>query len=111
MFYGCFGSRNKSNEEFLMAGRSMSILPVTLSLVCSFVSAVTLLGNPVEVYYYGQVYTLIGFAFIPMTLALMFWYVPVFFELQLTSAYEVCMNFSLKAFQFREYSFLIFLVT
>lgn len=34
VFYGCFGSKNKSNEEFLMAGRSMSITPVTLSLVC-----------------------------------------------------------------------------
>jgi len=34
VFYGCFGTKNKSNEEFLMAGRSMSITPVTLSLVC-----------------------------------------------------------------------------
>jgi len=34
VFYGCFGNKNKTNEEFLMAGRSMSALPVTLSLVC-----------------------------------------------------------------------------
>jgi sodium-coupled monocarboxylate transporter 8/12 len=61
---------------------------VTLSLVCSFVSAITLLGNPVEVYFYGTQYTLIAFAFIPMTAALAYLYVPVYFELQLTSAYE-----------------------
>lgn len=29
VFYGCFGTKNKTNEEFLMAGRSMSILPVS----------------------------------------------------------------------------------
>jgi len=88
VFYGFFGSKNKTNEEFLMAGRSMSILPVTLSLVCSFVSAITLLGNPVEIYFYGAQYTFIAFSFIPMTLVLMYVLVPVYFRLQLTSAYE-----------------------
>ncbi|KAG4068534.1 hypothetical protein HA402_004875 [Bradysia odoriphaga] len=88
VYYGCFGTKNKTNEEFLMAGRSMSILPVALSLVCSFVSAITLLGNPVEVYFYGQQYTVIFFSFIPMTLVLAYLYVPVYFDLQLTSAYQ-----------------------
>jgi len=37
VFYGFFGNNNKTNEDFLMAGRSMSILPVTLSLVCRYV--------------------------------------------------------------------------
>lgn len=112
VFYGCFGTKNRTNEEFLMAGRSMSILPVsfhnnfttinwpqflhllnmlqvTLSLVSSFVSAITLLGNPVEVYFYGQQYTWMFFAYIPMTAVLAYLYVPVYFDLQLTSAYEV----------------------
>lgn len=34
VFYGFFGQRNKTNEEFIMAGRSMSVFPVTLSLIC-----------------------------------------------------------------------------
>lgn len=29
VFYGCFGTKNKTNEEFLMASRQMSILPVS----------------------------------------------------------------------------------
>lgn len=33
VYYGCFGTKNKTNEEFLMAGRSMSILPVSLFLI------------------------------------------------------------------------------
>lgn len=51
--------------------------------------SVTLLGNPVEVYFYGQQYTVIFISFIPMTAALAYLYVPVYFDLQLTSAYEV----------------------
>ncbi len=30
IYYGCFGTKSKTNEEFLMAGRSMSILPVSI---------------------------------------------------------------------------------
>ncbi|KAJ6633962.1 Sodium-coupled monocarboxylate transporter 1 [Pseudolycoriella hygida] len=69
IFYGFFYKKNKTNEEFLMAGRTMTVFPVALSLICSFISAVTLLGNPVEVYYYGSVYIYFSISFIPMTLA------------------------------------------
>lgn len=40
VFYGFFGKKNSTNEEFLMAGRSMSILPVTLSLLCRYPSMI-----------------------------------------------------------------------
>jgi sodium-coupled monocarboxylate transporter 8/12 len=65
--------------------------PIGIYLICnySFVSAVTLLGDPVEVYYYGLVYVYFAFSFVPMTLAVSYLYLPVFFSLQLTSAYEV----------------------
>jgi len=55
----------------------------------SFVSAITILGNPPEVYFYGTQYLLIAVGFVPITLALAYIFVPVFFKLQLTSAYEV----------------------
>lgn len=45
VFFGFFDKKNKTNEEFLMASRSMSIFPVTLSLICSFVSAITIMGK------------------------------------------------------------------
>jgi uncharacterized membrane protein len=34
VFYGFFSKKNQTNEEFLMAGRQMSVFPVTLSLIC-----------------------------------------------------------------------------
>jgi Na+(H+)/acetate symporter ActP len=44
--------RNKeSAENFLMADRQMSVLPVTLSLLASFMSAITLLGNVLLICY------------------------------------------------------------
>lgn len=89
VFFGFFSKREQNNEEFLMGGRRMNAWPVALSLVCSFVSAITMLGNPVETYLYGTQYMIIILAFIPMTLALQFIYVPVYFRLNLTSAYEV----------------------
>ena len=44
----------KNTEEFLMASRSMGTLPMTLSLVASFMSAITLLGTPAEMYVSGM---------------------------------------------------------
>ncbi|CAL8109656.1 unnamed protein product [Orchesella dallaii] len=88
VFYGFFSKREKNNEEFLMGGRSMSAWPVALSLMCSFVSGITVLGNPVETYLYGTQYATIILSFIPLTAALQFIYVPVYFKLQLTSAFQ-----------------------
>jgi len=114
VFYGFF--RRQTNEEFLMAGRQMGIFPVTLSVICrllnssityvsivaldsiikgvymilySFVSAITLLGNPVEVYFYGIAANYIVMSLALMTLSIVYLYLPVFYGLQVTSAYQV----------------------
>lgn len=88
IYHAFFGPKQNTTDEYLLGGRQMSVLPVALSLLCSFVSAITLLGNPVEVYFYGSQYWLISLSFIPMTALVVFLYVPVFFELSLTSSNE-----------------------
>ncbi len=58
-----------------------------------------MLGNPVETYLYGTQYITIILAFIPMTAALLYIYVPVYFRLNLTSAYqllEIRFNFPVR---------------
>lgn len=62
---------------------------VDLLLFISFVSALTVLGNPVETYLYGTQYITIILCFLPLTALLIFIYAPVYFKLQLTSGYEV----------------------
>jgi len=34
IYYGCFGSRQKTTKEYLLANREMSSFPVALSLLC-----------------------------------------------------------------------------
>ena len=53
----------KSTEEYLMASRSMGTIPMTLSLVASFMSAITLLGTPAELYVSGTQYVALVLAY------------------------------------------------
>ncbi|XP_045600689.1 sodium-coupled monocarboxylate transporter 2 [Procambarus clarkii] len=87
IFYGCF-SKKQDTKEFLMAGKSMTTFPVAMSLIASFMSAITLLGTPSEVYQFGFIYWLIGFSYIAVMPAAAYLYFPVFYKLQVTSAYE-----------------------
>ncbi|ELT92965.1 hypothetical protein CAPTEDRAFT_169293 [Capitella teleta] len=88
VFYGCTGGRQRTAREFLMADRQMSVLPVTLSMVASFMSAIMLLGTPAEMYIYGTEYMLIFLAYVLVAPVAAFLYTPVFYRLKLTSAYE-----------------------
>jgi len=78
----------KSTEEFLMASRSMGTLPMTLSLVASFMSAITLLGTPAEMYVSGTQYValVLSYPFVMGAAAHLF--LPVFDALQVTTSYE-----------------------
>ncbi|XP_071953227.1 sodium-dependent multivitamin transporter-like isoform X2 [Antedon mediterranea] len=74
--------------EFLMADRSMFSLPVAISVLASFCSAITILGIPAEIFKHGVQYWLIIWSYflvIPIT-ALVF--IPVFYDLKVISAYE-----------------------
>lgn len=55
----------------------------------SFMSAITLLGTPAEVYQFGTMYWLIGVSYFIVMPATNYLYLPIFYRLQVTSAYEV----------------------
>ncbi|KAK4008520.1 Uncharacterized protein APZ42_013873 [Daphnia magna] len=88
IYYACFGAKQNTTSEFLMAGRNMGTFPVAMSLIASFMSAITLLGTPAEVYQYGTMYWLIVLAFFLVMPATNYLYMPIFYELHVTSAYE-----------------------
>ncbi|KAF0307875.1 Sodium-coupled monocarboxylate transporter 2 [Amphibalanus amphitrite] len=73
---------------YLLGGRNMGVLPAAMSLIASFMSAITLLGTPAEVYQYGTQYVVIGFSYLLVMPAAAYLYMPVFFDLQLISVYE-----------------------
>ncbi|XP_064648287.1 sodium-coupled monocarboxylate transporter 1-like [Lineus longissimus] len=88
IYFGCTGGKQRGTQEFFLANRNMQVLPVAMSLLASFMSAITLLGTPSEVYVYGTQYWLIGvsyFLVIPFSSYLLH---PIFYRLRLTSVYE-----------------------
>ena len=72
-----------------MGGREMHFLPLCASLFVSWISAISFLGDPVEVYYYGSVYLylILGYVMAPPVVALFI--TPVFYNMNLMSVYQV----------------------
>jgi len=96
LYHGCRGNKQSSTAEFLMAGRSMSVLPVALSLLASFMSGITLLGTPAEVVVFGTQYWMIFVCYCMVIPLAAYVFIPVFYRLELTSVFEVRNNILVK---------------
>uniref|UniRef100_A0AAR2KL28 Solute carrier family 5 member 6 n=1 Tax=Pygocentrus nattereri TaxID=42514 RepID=A0AAR2KL28_PYGNA len=88
LYYALSGGRQRTTQEFLLADRSMKCLPLSLSLMASFQSAVAIVGTPAEVYANGTQYWFIGCSYILGLLIPAHIFIPVFYRLQLNSAYQ-----------------------
>ncbi|XP_050302093.1 putative sodium-dependent multivitamin transporter [Anthonomus grandis grandis] len=88
VYYRFTGGRQKTMQEYLLADKNMSIIPVAVSLMASFMSAVTLLGVSSENYTFGFQFIVINISYGIFTPVAAYVYLPIFFRLQLTSAYE-----------------------
>lgn len=80
--------RNSSPEEYLLASKQLSVAPVALSLLASFMSAVTLLGTPSEIYVYGTQYVWIGVSYFFVILFSNEVTLPVFHRMQVQTSYQ-----------------------
>ncbi|XP_058447771.1 sodium-coupled monocarboxylate transporter 1-like isoform X2 [Malaya genurostris] len=80
--------RDSEALDYLVGGRKMKIFPVAVSLVASWISGISLLGTSTEIYVYGTQYCYIVFAVIVMGFVMHYIFLPVFHDLQITSAYE-----------------------
>ncbi|CAH1798707.1 unnamed protein product [Owenia fusiformis] len=88
VYYGCTGKKQSTSDEFLLGDRQMPLFPVSMSMVATFFSAVSVLGAPSEIYNYGTLYWLWVISFwiaLPITAHV---YLPIYYDLKLTSAYE-----------------------
>lgn len=81
-----FGSADL--DEYLLGSRKMNVFPVAMSLVASYVSAVTVIGTPTDIYYYGSQYWMIIVSVILMGVVVSYVYLPVFQKLRLNSSYQ-----------------------
>ncbi|XP_026316074.1 sodium-coupled monocarboxylate transporter 1-like isoform X2 [Hyposmocoma kahamanoa] len=88
--YYAFFAKQKQNTtaEYLMGGKTMGMFPISMSLIASYISGISLLGIPAEMYTYGtQLWSAVLSEWaVSLTIAVI--YLPVFYNLQITSTYE-----------------------
>ncbi|GFN86216.1 sodium-coupled monocarboxylate transporter 2 [Plakobranchus ocellatus] len=89
LFYAIVDRKKNTTKDFLLGGQNMHPVPVALSLMVTFMSAMTLLGNPAEIYNY---HTMWWWLCVSMVIAM--WmvsqiFVPFFYRLQNESVFEV----------------------
>uniref|UniRef100_A0A915J7H4 Sodium-dependent multivitamin transporter n=1 Tax=Romanomermis culicivorax TaxID=13658 RepID=A0A915J7H4_ROMCU len=87
-YYAFRGDRQRTNREFLMADRNMSVFPVSMSLLASFLSAITMLGTASELYFYGTMYWMVALSYVVAIAVTSVVFIPIFYDMKLTSAYE-----------------------
>ncbi|KAG8179664.1 hypothetical protein JTE90_017803 [Oedothorax gibbosus] len=88
IYYRFSGGHQKTNKEYFLANKDLPIIPVAFSLMASFMSAITILGVASENYMYGTQFVIINIAYIIGTPIAAFIFLPVFFQMQATSAFE-----------------------
>ncbi|XP_053629337.1 sodium-coupled monocarboxylate transporter 1 isoform X2 [Cherax quadricarinatus] len=82
-------SRGKaSTQEYLLGGRTMSPVPVVFSLLGGWISAISVLGNPTEMYFYGTQLTTVLLGCIPGSLFVGHVILPILYELKVVSINE-----------------------
>ncbi len=89
VYHAVAGGGQQTTTDFLIAGRSMSALPVALSVLASFFSASTLLGTPAEIYLRGTMYWMSVFGAIIAPFIGAFVFGPFFYKLKVVSVFEV----------------------
>ncbi|XP_047098036.1 sodium-coupled monocarboxylate transporter 1-like [Schistocerca piceifrons] len=99
-------------EQYLLGGRRMAIIPVAVSLVASFVSGITLIGIPTELYLRGTQYAFMKVPILIAPVFVGFTYLPVFHELRITSTYEYLeMRFGKSARLLGSFLFIVSIIT
>ncbi|XP_040059071.2 sodium-coupled monocarboxylate transporter 1 [Gasterosteus aculeatus] len=88
LFQAIRGRKETSSAEFLLGGRQMTAVPVAMSLTASFMSGITVIGTPTEAYRFGSAFWLFGFSYAIMSAVTAEIFVPLFYRLGITSAYE-----------------------
>lgn len=88
VWHACRGGKQNTTEEYLLANRKMKFLPVSISILLSFLSAITLLGIPAEIYVYGAQFFMTTIAYILICIVVSTVFIPMFRRIKLTSVHE-----------------------
>ena len=89
VFFWFKSRKNATNEEFLTGSRQLGVFPVTMSLVASFMSTNTLLGQPAEVYQMGTQISMHVISLIVAVVVAAEVFLPLYCKIELLSVNEV----------------------
>ena len=92
IYHSFTGGKQKTTDEYLRGGGSISLLPETISLTISYISTIMLLGHPAEMYTFGGQYFLAIFGWALGYFLSGIIYVPVLYPLRTTTSNEVLIN-------------------
>ncbi|XP_040168079.1 sodium-coupled monocarboxylate transporter 1-like [Anopheles arabiensis] len=88
VYFGFLSKIKQNNKkEYLLGGKTMNKFPVSASLIASHVSGITMLGVPSEMYSHGTQYWMFIIPAFTVALLMKTIYLPVFYDLQVTSAF------------------------
>ncbi|XP_029453335.1 LOW QUALITY PROTEIN: sodium-coupled monocarboxylate transporter 1-like [Rhinatrema bivittatum] len=87
IYYAFTEGGKMTSKDFLMGGRSMTAVPVALSLVASFTSAIAILAVPAEIYRFGAIYSIFAITYTLVVIISSEFYLPVFYKLGITQFY------------------------
>ncbi|XP_064468934.1 sodium-coupled monocarboxylate transporter 2-like [Ornithodoros turicata] len=85
VFFAWKDRKSVNNKDFLVGNRQLQVFPVTMSMMASFLSAISMLGLPAESFVHGSQYymTVIGCAIAIVLAAEVF--LPVFYDMEMIS--------------------------
>ena len=89
VFFAIRGRRKSTRDAYLLGDRNIDVLPVCLSLFVTYQSAISLIGIPSEIYFYG---TMVSLFYVTMTSCYiigLYTLIPLLYPLKVTSMYEV----------------------
>lgn len=111
IYFGCFGTRQRTKNEYLLGNKKMGIFPIAMSLTASHISGITLLGAPSEMYTFGTQYWMMCLSACIVCVVVAVAYMPVFYTLQLVSTYEYLeLRFDSSVRKFASFMFTIYQV-
>jgi len=88
IYFGWKDRKNKDDNNYALGGQKFTAFPVALSLTATSLSAITMMGSPSEYYSYGSSYAWVIVADIIACLFAAFIYLPIYYNLGVTSIYE-----------------------
>ncbi|KAF5277491.1 hypothetical protein FQR65_LT03828 [Abscondita terminalis] len=86
IYFGC--KKKKTNDDYLLGGKSMKVFPVAASLIASNISGIILMAVPADVYQYGASFIWSPISMIITVLGFMYIYMPVLLRMEYNTIFE-----------------------